>query len=148
MYFGLYEGYTNKISVFLNPTKKEIMEVLKKSDADIPCVRMFLNNKTKKAFLWNGWEAIHADLCFELLGIDNDVKYAEIMAITIEFDRADKVIRVWSDARKCQERFHFDILKKSISYKWKWADKYFPFISDFNKMEYYRGKYTLEGSRL
>lgn len=66
-YEGIYPGGFGyeKVTVFVNPTRKEMLEVLKECNHD-PELRFILDLKNKNLYIWNAWAKVHQPMVEQL----------------------------------------------------------------------------------
>lgn len=125
-YFKRIKGrYGTSFEVFVNPTKKELME----AGAGDYGVRFIADNKYKKLYVWNALKLIHQE-AWESMGFSGHIIYKDdyMLGQARHIGSGRWLVRS-NYEKRMQDQTDYDRFKR-----FKWVQKYIDIKEFFNKI--------------
>lgn len=135
-YFNSFNINGYLLKVFVNPNSDDLRELKSKR------IRFIADNKIKKVYVWNGYNAIHNSVVPKL-GYPEQVGFnlfcgEAVVGSSISYlsdaDFIDYIVIKFEKLNLNQKEI--DIVKFNLAQNWTWLDKYIDGCSDYmNKMK-------------
>lgn len=116
---GSFQNYGQDVKYWINPSIPEMEKALKESSGEE--LRFVADNKTKKLYVWNAYQAIHAEVAKVVFDkLYSDRNYGRYLKGVIAKEGSDLVARPeFTYGIELRKKFKYEPMLK----KWKWITK-------------------------